>query len=90
MRIKLLVAKSLILALPLTLIPVFASSAPKVTPGSKCKIQKQKIDYQEKTYTCIKSGKKLIWNKGVVTVKPDPLTVVTPTPSPTPTPLPSP
>jgi hypothetical protein len=90
MRIKFVVAKTLVLALPLTLIPVFASSAPKVTPGTKCKVQKKKIDYQNKTYTCVKSGKKLIWNKGVVTVKAEPLPVVTVTPTPTPSPSSSP
>ena len=35
---------------------------------------KQKVVSQKKTYTCIKSGKKSVWNKGVV--------VVTPTPAP--------
>jgi hypothetical protein len=85
MRIKFLVAKTLVLALPLTLIPVFASSAPKVTPGTKCKVQKQKVNYQEKAYTCIKSGKKLVWNKGLVIVKKEP----SPTPTPSPTPIPT-
>jgi hypothetical protein len=86
MRIKFLVAKSLILALPLTLIPVFASSATKVTPGSKCKVQKQKIDYQDKTYTCIRSGKKLVWNKGAAVVNPTPLQTPISKPTPTTTP----
>jgi hypothetical protein len=36
-------------------------------------------------FTCVKSGKKLLWNKGVAIVKPTP----TPTPSATPTPTPS-
>jgi hypothetical protein len=39
----------------------------------------QKVVYQNKTYTCTKSGKKLVWNKGVAIVK------STPTPTPTPT-----
>ena len=86
MRIKFVVAKTLVLALPLTLIPAFASSAPKVTPGSKCKVQKQKIDYQDKTYTCIKSGKKLIWNKGSVTVKKEVAPISQSNPAPLPTP----
>jgi hypothetical protein len=30
----------------------------------------QKVVSQDKTYTCIKSGKKLAWNKGVAVVKP--------------------
>lgn len=37
-----------------------------------------------KTFTCIKKGKKLIWNKGVLTPAPAPS--VTPQPSPTPSP----
>jgi len=90
MRIKFLVAKSLILALPLTLIPTIASSAPKVTPGSKCKVQKQKVVYLGKTYTCIKSSKKLIWNKGVAVKTPTPNPTTTPTVTPTQTPTPSP
>lgn len=83
MRIRVLVVKSLIFALLLTLIPAFASSATKVTPGSKCKVQKQKINFLDKSYTCIKSGKKLVWSKGVIAVKPDPSPVATPTPTPT-------
>jgi hypothetical protein len=38
----------------------------------------QKVLYQNKTYTCTKSGKKLVWNKGIVVKKQ--------TQSPTPTP----
>ncbi|KGA21031.1 hypothetical protein GM51_3980 [freshwater metagenome] len=92
MRFKALVAKSLLVALPLTLIPALAISAPKVTPGSKCKVQKQKVIYQDKSFTCVKSGKKLIWNKGVVFVKPasTPTPIATPTPASTPTPDPTP
>ena len=83
MRIKVLIVKGLLAALPLTLIPAVAISAQKITTGSKCKVQKQKIIYLDKSYTCIKTGKKLVWNKGVVVVKP------TPTPTPTPTPAPT-
>ena len=74
------------IAVVLVLIPVTASSAQKITPGSACKVYKQKTDYQNVTYTCIKSGKKLVWNKGVPVVKPTP----TPTPPPPPTPPPTP
>jgi hypothetical protein len=66
-------------ALTLTLIPITAFSAQKITPGSTCKVLNQKTVYQSKTYTCIKSGKKLAWSKGVVAKKPTPK----PTPSPT-------
>ena len=65
MRIKGSLTKGLIAALVLTLIPLVAFSAQKITPGSTCKVLKQKVVYQSKSYKCIKSGKKLVWNKGV-------------------------
>jgi len=77
MHIKGNLSKILLIALSLTLIPVMASSAQKVNPGSTCKIYKQKTTYLDKSYTCIRSGKKLVWNKGVA--------IITPTPTPTPT-----
>jgi M6 family metalloprotease-like protein len=72
MRIRGGLAKGFLIALAISLIPAPAISAQKPTSGSKCKVQKQKIDYLDKTYTCIKSGKKLVWNKGVVVTKPTP------------------
>jgi hypothetical protein len=36
-----------------------------VTPGSKCSKAGNKQDYKGKTYTCIKSGYKLVWDKGI-------------------------
>jgi M6 family metalloprotease-like protein len=88
MRIRVLVAKSLLLALPLTFIPTFASSTTRVTPGSICKINKQKVTYLKKTYTCIRSGKRLVWNKGVTIKTPIPIPVSTPIASPSPKPNP--
>ena len=75
-------AKGVLIALAVALIPVTAVSAQKITPGSTCKVLNQKVVYEKKIYTCIKSGKKLIWKKGVA-VKVAP----TPTPTPTPTPI---
>lgn len=49
--------------------------------GSTCKNLGQKKVQSNKTYTCVKSGKKLVWSKGVAIALPKP----TPTPSPTPT-----
>ena len=72
MRIKVLVAKSILAALPLTLFPTLAIAAPKVTPGATCKVNKQSVIYLKKTYTCIKSGKKLVWSKGPVATKKTP------------------
>ena len=70
-----------------SLIPVSAVSAQKVTPGNSCKVLNQKVVYLNKTYTCSKSGKKLVWDKGVIfkTSIPTPTPTLTPTPTPTPT-----
>ena len=57
-----------------------------VKQGSKCTIQGQTKNWQGKKFTCIKSGKKLIWGKGIPVAKP----VTSPTPAPTPTPTPTP
>ena len=84
MRIRGSIAKGLLIALAIALIPVSAVSAQKITPGSTCKVLNQKDVYQSKTYTCIKSGKKLVWNRGVVVKKPIPNPTSTPNPEPTP------
>lgn len=49
--------------LSLSLIPAYAATPPK--PGSICAKQGFTQIYKSKSYTCIKSGKKLVWNKGV-------------------------
>jgi hypothetical protein len=87
MRIKGSLAWGVLFALSLALLPVSAASAQNVIPGSACKVLKQKVVHQNKTHTCVKSGKKLIWNKGVAAVKPAPASkpVTAPTPAPTPT-----
>ena len=101
MRIKRSIAKGALIALALALIPIAATSAQKITPGSPCKVLKQKVTSQNKVYTCIKSGKKFVWSKGVIVTKPtskpsptptaigDPPGAIggTPTPTPTPTPI---
>lgn len=90
MQFKGRLTKGLLVALVLTLIPITAVSAQKINPGSTCKVLNQKVVYQSKTYSCIKSGKKLIWNKGVAVKKATPTTTPTPTPTPTSTPTPTP
>ena len=70
MPIKGSLAKGVLLALGIALIPITAGAAENVTPSAACKVWKQKVVSQDKTYTCIKSGKKLMWTKGVVVVKP--------------------
>ena len=86
MRIKGSIAKGLLVALAFTLIPASAISAQKVSAGSVCKVQKQKVTYKNKVYKCVKSGKKLVWNKGVVVQKPTPTPKPTPKTTQTPTP----
>lgn len=61
--------KSLLCALALALLPITAASAQKITSGGTCKVLNQKVTHLNKTYTCIKSGKKLAWSKGI-TIKP--------------------
>jgi hypothetical protein len=81
MQIRGSLARGLLISLALTLIPVAAVSAQKITPGSTCKVLKQKVVYLKKTYTCAKSGKKLVWYIGPDDAKKQ--VNVTPSPSPT-------
>ena len=85
MRFKGSLARGLLISLAVALIPVAAVSAQKINPGSTCKVLNQKVVYQNKTYTCIKSGKKLVWNKGVAVKKPTPTATPSPTSEKTPT-----
>jgi hypothetical protein len=72
MQIKGSCVKGVLVAVGIALIPMTAVAAENVAPASACKVWKQKVVYQDMTYTCMKSGKKLIWNKGVALVKPTP------------------
>ena len=84
----------LAVALSLTLVVSVAQAAVKA--GSACSKLGATSTVSGKKYTCIKSGKKLVWDKGVVVVKPTPATTpattptATPTATPTPTPAPTP
>ena len=75
------------------------AAAPKA--GATCTKKNATATSAGKLYTCILSGKKLVWNKGVAVPKPtpsltkptaigDPIGAVGSTPSPTPTPTPTP
>jgi len=66
---------AIILLAPLT--PTFSASPPKA--GAHCSKAGLTKSYKGKKYTCIKSGKKLLWNKGVV------IKVATASRTPTPT-----
>ena len=64
-----------------------------VTPGTKCAKAGTKQVFKGKTYTCIKLGKLLYWNNGVLIATPAPTVTVTATPVPkvtvAPTPAPT-
>ena len=89
------VALSITFALLLSLFLPTSHSAQKITAGASCKGLNKKVDYKNKSYTCIKKGKKLVWSKGVAiksaaAPKQTPTPSVSPTPVPTPTPTPTP
>lgn len=71
----------------------FPTIAIALTPsaGAACSKIGQTVKYSNKKFTCIKLGKRLVWDKGValknpVVTTPTPSPISTPTPSPTPTP----
>ncbi len=76
---------ALTVALVMTLTSPLYAAAPKA--GAKCTKKSATTTSGGKLFTCIQSGKKLIWNKGVAIKKPIPVASPTPTPAPTPTPL---
>jgi hypothetical protein len=61
-----------------------------VKAGAVCKKAGSTATVNGKKFTCIKSGKKLVWNKGVAIAKPKPAVTPTPVATPTPTPEPTP
>jgi hypothetical protein len=73
---------ALLLTLPLT--PLQAA----VKAGATCSKAGLKSVASGKTFTCVKSGKKFVWDKGVAVTKPT--VVSTPSAMPTPTPTPTP
>ena len=81
MRIKKIVALTLLTGLIITLMPAGVSAATKIAVGKTCKTLKQKATFQGQTFTCLKSGRKLIWTKTVAT----PIAVPVTKPSQTPT-----
>lgn len=85
------IAVAVVLLLALT--TPLQAAAPKA--GTKCTKAGSTATAGGKMFTCIKSGTKLVWNKGVAIKKPLPVEAPTPSPSqspspePTPTPTPS-
>ena len=89
MRTKFLILLSVILSLSL----ITAPSNAAVKAGAKCTKHGATATAAGKKFTCIKSGKKLVWNKGVsIKAAPKPnlnpvFKPVEPAPIPSPTPV---
>jgi hypothetical protein len=83
-KVVLLAVSALVLA---TVTP-FANAA--VKPGTACSKQGQTITYAAIKHTCIKSGKKLVWSKGVAVKKAAPVASPTASATKTPSPVPTP
>ena len=85
--------KSFLAQVSLVVVVVLSASMPQsysaVKSGDSCKKVGLTATSGGKKYTCIKSGKKLVWNKGVAIAAPKPSPVATPTPTSSPTPTPS-
>ncbi len=80
MKLKVLLMALLLLA-PLT--PSISATPPKA--GAICSKSGITKNYKGKKYTCVKNGKKLVWNKGVILKTPTPTVTVTANPTPAPT-----
>jgi hypothetical protein len=76
---------SVLITIALFVIPLNAFAA--VKSGAACSKLGATSTYAGKKYICIKSGKRLVWNKGSAVAAPKPTTSPTPSPSPTPTPV---
>ena len=81
-------AFGVLLVIALFLFPINAFAVVKA--GTACSKAGTTATANGKKFTCIKSGKKLVWNKGVAISKPVPTISPTPTPTPSPTPTPTP
>ena len=87
-KYRLLAATSILISLSL-LAPQESIAAAKA--GTKCLKIGQTATVANKKFTCIKSGKNLVWNKGVlVPIKATPVQSPSATPKPTSTPTPTP
>jgi hypothetical protein len=77
------IALAVLVFISLAMLPTSAANAPKA--GASCKKVGTTTTANGKKFTCVKSGKKLIWNKGVKVSVPRPSATPTPAASPTPT-----
>lgn len=85
-------------ALVLAFLLIASGAQAAVKAGAACNKAGAVSTSAGKKYTCIKSGKRLVWNKGVTiavvkptpTATPSPIPVATPTPTPVASPIPTP
>jgi hypothetical protein len=77
------IALAVLVFISLAMLPTSAANAPKA--GTSCKKVGTTTTANGKKFTCVKSGKRLIWNKGVKVSVPRPSATPTPAASPTPT-----
>ena len=87
------VAGAMVAALVVSVLAMPSSSG-AIKAGTSCKKAGLQTVDSGRRYTCVKQGKKFVWNKGVVVkaapvAKPSPSATPTPTPSATPIPTPS-
>jgi len=83
MRIKTVVSGLTAVLVLGTSLPAWSANVPKA--GAICKKVGLAKTYKEKKFTCVKSGKKLVWNKGVAVTRAKeqaaPAPIASPTPS---------
>jgi len=82
------IALGVLVLISLAMLPSSAANAPKA--GASCKKIGTTTTANGKKFTCVKSGKKLVWNKGVKVSVPRPSATPTQTASPAPTVTPTP
>jgi M6 family metalloprotease-like protein len=87
MRLKSVLGTLIVTSLVASVAPSYSAPAPKA--GAVCKKAGISQSYKGKVFTCIKNGKKLVWNKGELIKQAVPIPMATPTPSPSPTPSPT-
>ena len=88
MRSRVSLASLALGALLISSTQAYSANPPK--PGATCSKFGTSQTYKGKKYTCVKNGKRLIWNQGVAVTYTASIPTPTPTSNPTPTPHPTP
>jgi hypothetical protein len=84
------IAGLVVISIAASLISPMQSFAAAPKAGAPCTTAGSKSSTTTKNFTCIKSGKKLVWDKGVAVAKPaSPMQGTAPTPAASPTPAPT-